>query len=244
MPARQDSITPEMERNLAGFTQLAFEATVKTIAEKPDDARLANLARRMERLADKQINQANEQATVKPACGAGCWYCCTQEVLASVPEILEMAAYIRENWSQEEIDELLVKCEAYRPIATAYVTGKSDHFQTTPCPLLKDAKCSIWPARCLVCRGYNSLDVKPCIERMNNPAATTPIPTLETHRAAADAFQDGIWEGLRRNRLYPEACDMILGLEIALTVPNAGQRFAQGDPLFAPAACRELQMAR
>ena len=243
MASGENKLTAEMERAFAGFAQLAFDATIKTIGDRPDDARLASLARRMERLADKQIQQAQEQTTEKPACGAGCWYCCTQQVLASVPEILEMAVYIRENWTQEEIDELLAKCAAYRPIATAYITGETDVFPSTTCPMLKDAKCSIWPSRCLVCRGYNSTDVKPCIQRMNNPGANVRIPGVLPQRAAADAFQDGIWEGLRRTRLFPDACDMILGLEIALTVPNAGERFAQGDPLFAPAACRELQMS-
>ena len=244
MPSGPDQVTPEMERNLAGFAQLAFDATLKTVGERPDEAGLASLARRMNRLADKQIQQAQEQAVQKPACGAGCWYCCTQQVLASVPEILETAVYIRENWTQEEIDALLVRCAEYRPIATDYVTGKTDVFPTTTCPLLKDAKCSIWAARCLVCRGYNSTDVKPCIERMNNPGADIQVPGLAPQRASVNAFQDGIWEGLRRSHLYPDACDMILGLEIALTTPNAGERFAAGDPLFAPAACRELQLQR
>ncbi|MEA2552913.1 MAG: hypothetical protein QOJ65_1089, partial [Fimbriimonadaceae bacterium] len=86
------------ERHLAELARIAFEASVKVACEEPSSERLAKLARRMERLADKQIEQAETAALQKTACRAGCCFCCLQQVLASVPEILAVAAYVHEHW--------------------------------------------------------------------------------------------------------------------------------------------------
>lgn len=167
-------------------------------------------------------------------CKEGCSHCCHQQVRATVPEVLAVAAYIKETWSQAAIDELLTRIEGYVPTAQAFARHQTSQPSYEVCPLLENHRCSVWEARPLVCRGYNSVDVSCCL-RWRQDHVTT-IPQLMTQRVSSDAIQDGMAVAIKRLPRSPEACDLILGLQIALTVPDAGTRFAEGDTLFEPAA--------
>lgn len=222
------------DRNVDVFHDLAFQATIKTIEETPTGDRLASLARRMGRLADKLIAQAQQDSRETVACKAGCSHCCYQQVLATVPEVLAVADHIMETWTADQIDDLKKRMEAYIPAARAFAKGEASSPSPKACPLLQDDRCSVWEARPLVCRGYNSLDVTAC--RGFQRDRTTPVPHLDAQMISADALKEGIKLGLKRTNQQPKQCELMLGLEIAFNTPDAGTRFAEGDSLFEPAS--------
>ena len=101
----------------------------------------------------------------KIACREGCSWCCRgPQVLASAHEVLDLAAWMKEHFSAEEIQatheriasailQFDRECEGHDPLRPA---------PRITCPLLQDDRCSVYPARPLPCRGWHSLDVARC----------------------------------------------------------------------------------
>ena len=198
--------------------------------------RLLKGVKKLERMADEAID--NVQESHKVACSVGCWFCCAQRVRASVPEILLVAQHIREKWTPEEIEQLLGRIETYKArLADPSSQGVSASLRFI-CPLLKNQMCSVWEDRPLVCRGYGAKDAEPCEQRLLHPEKDIVVDTAKQQRALADGVRLGIHDAMLLARRGPDSCDLILGLDIALNAPNAGERFLRGESVFAGAIVR------
>jgi hypothetical protein len=174
-----------------------------------------------------------------PACQAGCSWCCYMEVFAGAPEVLRVAAYIREQFSLEEQaaarERVAARCteldrERDSPCARL----------TTPCGMLVDGSCAVHPARPIRCAAWSSLDAEQC-RRWHEwsgegepVAVTTFIPQSEimvgTHA--------GLLEGLAALGYQAELLEFNRALAIALDNPDAGERWLAGEPVFASAQVR------
>jgi Fe-S-cluster containining protein len=223
----------EAKRMLGEVKSLAVES----IAAK-DGLSILRMVEQVENLAENCIEQVENADPRKVACREGCSFCCSQAVTATVPEIVRVADHIRAHWTSEMIHALRERIQGYKKVLMPFTFGQGEVAPRHPCPLLKDGACSVWLARPLVCRSYNSFDSKPCEAKANDPNSPIPVLGLWKQRAVADALGIGIYRAIREKGLWPDGCDLILGLEIALDHEDAGARFAAGDPLFEPAACR------
>jgi hypothetical protein len=96
-----------------------------------------------------------------PACRKGCSYCCHVAVEATVPEILAIARFVRERFTQEERDRLMEAVDANIE-ATEGLSGRERFFSRTPCPLLRDGACSVYEVRPVNCRSWHSEDAERC----------------------------------------------------------------------------------
>lgn len=227
------NIDPAVQERASELHALAYQLYNVQFEASPTRQRLEKTVAKLESLADQEIDKVSERQPV--ACCAGCWFCCTQRVQASVPEILRVATYIQENWTPDQIGELMTRIESYRSKLAARETNSAIRTFRQVCPLLLDQKCSVWSARPLVCRGYGSFNASDCEARMKNPDNEPPIDAAWNQRYLADALQAGITDALASARRGPQECDLILGLHIALTVPDAGERFLRGDDVFSAA---------
>jgi Fe-S-cluster containining protein len=164
-------------------------------------------------------------------CDLGCAFCCHQWVRVGAPEVLAMSAFIKENWSQESIETLLVNCYEYRIAFAAMPIGTHTPLR---CPLLgTDNRCAAYGVRPLVCRGCNSTNADSCRRAYFEPEPDLTLPVVVPILEAANSVRRGIFQGLVDVRLSAESLVFALALETALTVPDAGERFFAGESVFA-----------
>ena len=93
----------------------------------------------------------------------------------------------------------------------------------------------VWTHRPLVCRGWNSIDVAPCIRKREHPEEDVHEQGLGSQMAVTDFIRQGMTEGLDAMGSNSELCDLAYGLEIALDNPDAAERYLAGDNPFRPA---------
>jgi Fe-S-cluster containining protein len=165
------------------------------------------------------------------ACQMGCNYCCYLEVEVSVPEVLRLVSFIRQKFSREQADSL-----AKRLRMAAGVVQKMNDFERLfaklPCPLLKDGNCSVYEARPLVCRGYNSYNWVPCAHELKHPRSSTTVPHDEAQRDTHSDVLDGLIAGLKEGELYSEPLELIAALHIALDEPDLAERWLAGEAVL------------
>ena len=226
-----------------GLYAFAKDVTLSNLEEERTPDKLIRLTNKLERFAEReisamhdQISQLGEKAVgILPVCRLGCWHCCTHLVLATVPEILNLADQIRASWSEDEIAALRERIAVHKSI-TAPVRDGTAAFPPRPvCPLLKDGGCSIWTHRPFVCRGWNSVDVEACIQQREHPEVKVETKGLAAQFAVTEYVQQGMSKGLEARGMNHEACELAYGLEIALDNPDAAERYMAGEDLFAPA---------
>jgi Fe-S-cluster containining protein len=100
-----------------------------------------------------------------------------------------------------------------------------------PCPLLVNNRCSVYPVRPLTCRGYNSSNAR-CCEQTVKARERVEVPVYSPQHRIATFILDGLRAGLAESGLKNELLELTAGLRIALTTPNAVDRWLVGEPTF------------
>jgi Fe-S-cluster containining protein len=195
---------------------------------------LINIANHGTRIAEEALRHA-EQTDPPPcsACRDGCDWCCHLTVGTSVPEVVRLLEYLRQNLSSEEFgalrDRVLRLDEQRRERRAA---GRDE--AGLPCALLVDHRCTAYPVRPLMCGGFNSSDASEC-ERFVRSCGQTPVPLYAPQLRLAAFVLDGMTAGLSDSGLTGERVELTAALRIALEVPGAVERFLAGEPVFAAA---------
>ncbi len=164
---------------------------------------------------DEAISVIREEYNPPLDCREACWYCCCHpQILVSVPELLRIVDLVRRTFTEEQIAELKTRAQAY----TAQLQGRtlaSLAKQTPiPCPLLVNERCSVYEARPLECRAYNSMDANAC--RKDYEDASSSIPLFSLVKDAADGALVGSVQALRALGLNDAVVDLGRALDIAL----------------------------
>lgn len=232
-----------LQAQYGGHYAFARDITQSSLAESKAPEMLFKLTGKLERFAEKEINSIHakiaalgEQALpILPACHKGCWHCCTHIVGASVPEILEVARHIRETWSPDDIAGLMERIAVHKQATERFRKREGDFPPRPMCPLLKDACCSVWLNRPLICRGWNSVSVEDCIRKRDHPEDGVHERGVAAQFAVSDFVRQGMLDGMHSLGYSKEPVELIYGLEIALKNPDAAERYLAGEDLFAPA---------
>jgi len=174
------------------------------------------------------------------ACTSGCIHCCYNQIAMCEPEALFMGFYLLETRGPEQIRQLEAKA---RSMVDAL---KGKHWQDIGmerhkhlCIFIENGNCSVYPARPLVCRGWNSVNVDMCIASNLTCDAMTLIETHPLPKLLADCVQTGMLRGARDLGLetgfllMARAMWMLLdgGLENNLIART--DEWLQGKPFFA-----------
>lgn len=179
--------------------------------------------------------QVSMQHNLQPRldCGKGCAFCCYPPVSANLPEILNLLAYLEENGMVEEA-RLRVR-EVYE--RTQAMTAHERNTTSIACPMLVDGACSVYPARPLACRGFNSADAGACEAGYLNPKAPPSIPSFTPLLVAAQGLKLGVREGLAEERLESELLDLTKALHMLLEgdADDLVARWRAGEKVFRPA---------
>ncbi len=177
-------------------------------------------------------------ASKPAACRAGCNYCCHLQVEISVPELLSLVSYVNENFSPEEMEALKARVHEAE-LQTRGMNSYERLFARVLCPLLSDGQCSVYPARPLVCRGYNSYNWAICAQDLNYPRSWRLIPHDSAQKNIYSDVLEGLSSGLKEEGLSSDFLELIAALHIALDQPDAGERWLAGEPVFQSAVAPE-----
>jgi uncharacterized protein len=141
------------------------------------------------------------------ACAAGCSHCCSLDVTATFPEIARVASFIEATFGTERRAGLVARIEA-RVDDTDPLTARERAGGNRPCVLLEDRRCSVYEARPLACRGWNSSDERACFVAVSFPLEPPSIPVNALIRTTALDLARGISDGVRESGLDDAALDL------------------------------------
>lgn len=177
--------------------------------------------------------QLSEPPRSPSACREGCAFCCHQTVGTAAPEVLRIAAYLRQTQTSEE---LLATQARVRERAEQRRAVRPDRRRRArlPCPLLVADRCTVYAVRPLTCRGFNSSDARRC-ERALQTGSASGVPVYAPQQRVCTFVLDGLRAGVEQVHLDGELLELTLALDIALSVPDAAERWLAGQALFAPA---------
>ena len=105
--------------------------SLKILSGPPTARGTIELARSINELTDRSIARVHAacQDGHRVACRSGCTYCCMFPVAASAPEVLAIAAFVRERFDEERRAALDARIEA--------------------------GHCTVYEVRPVACRGYS-----------------------------------------------------------------------------------------
>jgi uncharacterized protein len=184
-------------------------------------------------LAEQAIhNVRRHEPPARPsACREGCCWCCHKVVGTSVPEVARITQHL-----QQSPDALAETRERVLRVDEQRRQLRHDRWAATrlPCPLLADNCCSVYAVRPLTCRGYNSSDALQC-ERLLESHEVVEVPAYAPQIRLTTLILDGMRSGLVEAGLPGELLELTAALRIALTVPDAVERWLNGESVFAAA---------
>ncbi len=151
------------------------------------------LARSVNELTDRSIRQVHAASHDghRVACRSGCTYCCKYPVAASAPEVLAIAAFVRERFDEERQAALDARVEANISATQGMDMEHRDRVRLD-CPYLEAGKCSVYEVRPIACRGVSSYNVEDCREDFEHPGTGVEIHTNSLRELVFGAIREGL----------------------------------------------------
>lgn len=181
---------------------------------------------------DNLIAKTIDESPTKPACKAGCAFCCHYKVEVRAHEMLLIKDYISKTFSVEKIAAVLTEAEGNAAIIRT-LTPEQHLTTNIKCALLQDNQCSIYPVRPFRCRNFHSTDASACEQSHGDPE-NMEIATgmIEDVAMFADAHTQGFEAAAeqtgRDNRIY----DFNTALLEAFTDETCAKRYARNKKTF------------
>lgn len=181
------------------------------------------------------IAKSTEESTVKPACKAGCAYCCHYKVEVMAHEMFAIKDYLQKNWNPLQIKELLNKAEDNAKIISTLT--QEQHLTTNiKCAFLVDSQCSIYSVRPFKCRNFHATDATACEKSFHHPEdLTIENNFVETIAMFGNAHSQGFEAAVKNTGLDARAYDFTTALLEIFEEPNAIKRFNRGKKTFTKA---------
>jgi Fe-S-cluster containining protein len=236
----QQTPQPPDPLTLGDITAVVAAAAADMLSQGRTEAKVYALAGHALGVAQQAIERlvAHTPPASRPACSAGCAFCCAIPVAVSPLEALYIAAWVQETLSAEAQVDLRTRLRARvaeRQGWTVEARGARKRF----CIFLRDdGQCGIYPIRPLACRGYSSISRSACEE-----AFTDTGDRVRVHAGVRELTAGVIYGlilaskalGLEWGRHEIEAAVLQ-----ALETPDAAERWAHGQRVFA--GCDQIAM--
>lgn len=165
------------------------------------------------------------------ACGKGCATCCTLRVVATPPELLLVARFLRATapaYARAGVD-----LQARLREADAATRGLDEAQRVAlrrRCPFIVQGACAVYKVRPLACRGHASLSVRACVDAAAGRA--DEVPFSGPHRLVRSLVQLALQSALRDAGLAWAAGELNAGLVALLDEADeraAQQRWQRGE---------------
>ena len=168
------------------------------------------------------------------ACKAGCSFCCRgSQVDVPAVEALTIARGFRETLAPEQLAIVVAHVQGHAR-AIRSMTLAERRRARTPCPMLDDASghCAVYDARPMRCRAHHSADARDCEAASLRPDDGVRISRSRDVMHGHEAMLLGQRRALIAAKLDARSFELSLALEVALTVEDAAERWANGERIF------------
>lgn len=196
------------------------------LKERSNDRRASEAATLAQSLVDKSLAARPPKAAI--ACRKGCAYCCHSFVGIIAPEAFRLANAMRRRSGGSPSAQLVQ--ERCRPLLGLRPSDRIG--RKLPCPLLMDDICSVYADRPMVCRQTTSLSFEACIDEFEDRNRQAQIPISPLHMTYVGNTHVAMLGALRAVGLPSSSYELSSALSLALTVPDAEQRWLSGDNVF------------
>ena len=181
---------------------------------------------------DGALAAAVAAAEVKPACRAGCWYCCHFKVEVRAEEAFAIVDHVREHFTQEQSRRLRQEVADNAKVMRR-ATPAEQLEANLKCPFLAEGVCSIYEVRPARCRTFHATDVEICRESYEQPHNLAIHNTLIADvSAAGEAHIEAISTALRESGYDRTLYEFNTALDACLTDTGPARRYERGKPAF------------
>jgi hypothetical protein len=188
-------------------------------------------------IVDQQIQSFHQTLTIPVACKAGCNYCCRVSPVGTIAEILNLAAHIREEFSDGDRADLLARIDAF---GLAEAEARYQRVSPEPCPLLVDGHCSVYEKRPLLCRMMASQDAGVCRSIVENPTHAMGPRGLSEQTAIGAVTHQGIQQAMSMRQCANGMYGVIPSLRYLLDHPEAALPALKGQVILPVAMDKSL----
>lgn len=166
------------------------------------------------------------------ACHAGCPGCCHSLISVTPLETFVIAAWLREKMSTSEV--AVIRQRAEETADKSKTMNNAEYAKSMLwCPLLdSQLMCSIYPARPLGCRAWNSLSLEACHDCYfaNHPDKTISLDDYTYE--IGQGVRSGLRSGMESIGLDGSSYELNSVLIVALDRPDAVECWARGEDVF------------
>ncbi len=197
------------------------------------DPGAVELARRVNELTDRSIAQVHEacQDGHEIACRSGCTYCCMFPVAASAPEVLAIAAHVRERFDKDRQAALDRRVGANISATEGMAMSRRDRVRLD-CPFLEAGRCSVYEVRPVACRGYSSYSVEDCREDFEHPGTGVDVPTNALRELVYGAIREGLAVACRSASVEHRLLELVRAYRIASDDPTLAETWRSRPEAF------------
>jgi Fe-S-cluster containining protein len=169
-----------------------------------------------------------------PACREGCAWCCRGvRVDVNPPEAIAIAEYFKHVCAPEDYSAIRTYiAEAAERSRKLSIDDR--HAQQIPCVFLDQETnvCTIYHIRPMRCRGHCSYDANACEQACTDTDPSLTVPVSFVRQSLAGAFTTGQNLGIRDANCDANGYELTNAVHVAISEPNAGERWARGETLF------------
>jgi Fe-S-cluster containining protein len=212
---------------LAAVYHQTLTALHGDIAKATTAENLLNLAQAALQHTSQTVEQVLKDSQLPTDCAPGCSFCCWLRIDAQVHEVLLIARFITAHATENELLEI-------RKLAASRLEGVTpgDTPRHSPCSLLKDGHCQVYPVRPGACRRYFSQSVAACQRLWDDIQAEATVQYVliaDTGRAVGGAVNHAFAAAGFDPRYY----ELTAALMEALSDPECETRWLRREKVFA-----------
>jgi Fe-S-cluster containining protein len=232
--ALQQQMTPE-QRLYVGYEVREAAAAADILSEERPTDKVRELGDHLHRDVQGHIDTlvAHTPPDERPACRAGCVFCCAIPVEIRAPEAIYIALRLREERSSAEIDALLEKLRRRVAERRGWLCDERWARRQMCVFLQSNWLCGIYAFRPLNCRGWTSKSRDDC-------ASESPVTPHALVHLATQAAGHGLTRVAAAMQLESTSYELEAAILRALETPDAAERWARGERIFT--GCDQLSM--
>jgi len=167
------------------------------------------------------------------ACQAGCPYCCSMQVSLTPPEAILIGNHIQKTYSSSDMDTLFKKITSNLDLTDGKsLDEKVENWNKTPCVLLEEGSCSIYPIRPFICRSWISLDKNQCVTAYTQKDKQADIDNLPYRNLIFGTVRDGMQEGCKIMGLQSDKMVITKALRAFLNHDKPIEKWLSGENIF------------
>jgi Fe-S-cluster containining protein len=181
---------------------------------------------------DNLIATTINESPVKPACQAGCAFCCYYKVEVRAHEMLNIKTYLKQQLTSDTLEQITAEANNNADLIRR-ITPEQQLTTNLKCPLLHNNQCSAYPVRPYRCRNFHATDAQACEQSFADPG-NMDISTgmIEPVAIAADAHSQGFEAAIEQKGLDARIYDFNTALVEVLADENCAKRYLRGKKTF------------